>query len=311
MRLIFAGTPDFATPTLGALIESEHEIVAVLTQPDRPAGRGLKIKTSPVKTLAQYYQLKVYQPSSLKDSRQLEILEQLNADALIVVAYGLLLPAKLLHVFPFGCINIHPSLLPRWRGAAPIQRAILAGDTITGVSIMKMDQGLDTGPIFTQYQYLMDPNETSQSLHDALANLGARALLETLDLLVNQKIEATPQNPKFATYAPKVCKEEALIDWNLSAIEIELAVRAFNPWPVAFTTWHGQHLRIWKAKALNKGHISNPRIIMQANQQGIDIATEKGVLRLLEVQLPGGKKLSSLDFYNARRLDLIVGERFD
>ena len=229
---------------------------------------------------------------------------------MVVAAYGLLVPMSVLSLPRLGCINIHPSLLPRWRGAAPIQRAIFAGDSITGVTIMQMDQGLDTGPILLQHQYVMEPDETSQTLHDQLAKLGAQALLDTLDLLVNDKIEPMPQDNNLTTYAHKISKEEALIDWMQPAVELECEVRAFNPWPIAYTTWRNQNLRVWKAKAIAKKHDAEPRTLVNASREGIDIVTGDGVLRLLAVQLPGGKVLSIADFYNARHTELIVGEHF-
>lgn len=310
LKIIFAGTPEFAVCALEELLHSHHQIVAVYTQPDRPKGRGLKLTPGPVKELALSYQLPIYQPASLKDAYEQERLAHFSADVMVVAAYGLLLPAAVLSLFPLGCINIHPSLLPRWRGAAPIQRTIYSGDTLTGVSIMQMDQGLDTGPVLLQRHYELKSDETSQTLHDILAKLGAKALIETLDLLHEKKITATPQDNTLATYAEKISKEEALIDWIQPAAELEREIRAFNPWPVAYTSWHGQNLRIWSAKMIAENHTVSPRTIVQASTEGIDIATGKGVLRLLSVQLPGGKVLSIADFYNARRKELIVGEHF-
>lgn len=310
LRIIFAGTPEFAAVALDALLHSSHQVIAVYTQPDKPAGRGLKLTASPVKELALTHQLPVYQPKTLKDTHEQEILAGLNADVMVVAAYGLLLPVDVLRAPRLGCINIHPSLLPRWRGAAPIQRTIFAGDTITGVTIMQMDQGLDTGPMLLQQQYILDHDETSQTLHDKLAKLGSTALIETLDLLAQDKIKAQPQDNALATYAQKISKEEAMLDWMQPATELECEVRAFNPWPITYTSWHGQHLRIWEAKALMTEHNLPPRILMHASPEGIDITTGKGVLRLLKVQLPGGKALAVKDFYNARRAELIEGEKF-
>jgi methionyl-tRNA formyltransferase len=313
LKVIFAGTPDFAAVALEALLNSQHQIVAVYTQPDRPAGRGLKVTRGSVKELALTYQIPVYQPKSLNDSSEVDLIASFNADVMVVAAYGMLLPASILRTPHLGCINIHPSLLPRWRGAAPIQRTIYAGDAITGVSIMQMDQGLDTGPIFLQRQYVLDPDETSQTLHDTLAKLGAEALIETLNLLAQHDqhdIEPKPQDNSLATYAQKISKEEALIDWTRPALELEHEVRAFNPWPIAYTSWQGQNLRIWRARVIAKDHHVTPRTILHASQDGIDIATGKGVLRLLQVQQPGGKVLPIADFYNARHNDIVVGEHF-
>lgn len=314
MKIIFAGTPIFAEVALEVLVHSSHQVVAVFTQPDKPAGRGLKLKPSPVKMLANYYQLPVYQPISLKGAYEQEMLAEFHADVMVVAAYGLLLPAAVLHIPPYGCINIHPSLLPRWRGAAPIQRALYAGDAITGITIMQMDEGLDTGPILLQKEYKVLVDETSQTLHDKMARLGGRALIETLDLLAQNKILPEEQDHTRATYAHKISKEEALLDWAQPAIELERTIRAFNPWPIAYTSWQGKNLRIWQAKALEKDHLGKDhdaaaaRTILHVSQQGIDIAAGSGVLRLLQVQLPGGKVLPVADFYNAKRNELIVGQ---
>ncbi|MBV9575214.1 MAG: methionyl-tRNA formyltransferase [Gammaproteobacteria bacterium] len=310
MKIIFAGTPNFAEIALEELLHTQHEIVAVYTQPDRPAGRGLKVTASPVKLLAQTYNLPVYQPKSLKETDEQEKLAHFQADVMVVAAYGLLLPPAILSLPRLGCINIHPSLLPRWRGAAPIQRTIYAGDTTSGVTIMQMDAGLDTGPILLQEIYTLDPEETSQTLHDKLAKLGAKALIKTLDELAQNNIHPRIQDNQLATYAHKISKEEALIDWEQPAIKLENEIRAFNPWPVAHTSWQGQSLRIWQAKALSQTQIAAPRTLLHASREGLEIATGEGTLRLLAVQLPGGKKLSIADFFNAHRESLRVGEHF-
>lgn len=310
LKIIFCGTPDLAAVALEALVHSPHRVMAVYTQPDRPAGRGLKLNQSPVKTLALQYQLPVYQPKSLNESFEQDLLADFKPDVLVAAAYGMLLPASVLNIPRLGCVNIHPSLLPRWRGAAPIQRTIYAGDTITGVTIMQMNQGLDTGPILLQRQYVLDPDETSQTLHDKLAKLGAEALVETLNLLAEDKIQSRPQDDNLATYAHKISKEEALLDWTRAASDLEHEIRAFNPWPVAYTTWQGKNLRVWAAKAIAQEHSVDPRTIVNASHSGIDIATGAGVLRLLQVQLPGGKVLSASDFYNARHQELVVGQHF-
>lgn len=320
LRIIFAGTPLFAAVALKALLDSPHNIVAVLTQPDRHAGRGLKLTASPVKQLALENHLPVYQPTSLKGAQEQALLAEFNADVTVVAAYGLLLPAAVLRIPRLGCINIHPSLLPRWRGAAPIPRAILAGDTMTGVTIMQMDEGLDTGPILLQHPYTLATDETAQTLHDKLAVMGAQALLETLDLLTTGHILPKLQDNRLATYANKISKEEARVDWQQSAMEIERKVRGFNPWPIAHTQWRSQPLRIWRVQVignsdsymvLKEGHAVSPGTIFHVSPEGIDVTTGKGILRLLAVQLPGGNVLSVADFYHARRDAMAVGLIFD
>lgn len=308
MKIIFAGTPAFAEFALQALIQSSHDIVAVYTQPDRPSGRGLKLTPSPVKTLALANHLPVYQPVSLKGEAEQKDMAALQADVMIVAAYGLLLPAAVLAIPALGCINIHPSLLPRWRGAAPIQRTLYAGDKETGVTIMQMDAGLDTGPMLLQKRYHIAADETSKTLHDKLAVIGAEALIDTLTLLEQGKLQPQVQDNSLATYANKISKEEALIDWSRPAVELENEIRAFNPWPVAYTTWKEQSLRVWLAKATGETSQAEPRTIIRASRDGIDVATGTGVLRLLQLQLPGGKAQTAADFYNAHREQLIVGE---
>lgn len=308
MKIIFAGTPEFAKVALEKLLQTSHEIVAVYTQPDRKAGRGLHLKASPVKELALAHQVPIHQPASLKDEAEQETLQKYDADIMVVAAYGLLLPPKVLTTPRLGCINIHPSLLPRWRGAAPIQRTISEGDKETGVCIMQMDAGLDTGDVLLMKPYILKPDETSVSLHDQLAKLGTQALIETLDLLEQNKVLATPQDNSKATYAQKICKEEALIDWQDSAKVIDQTIRAFNPWPVAYTTWQGKNLRIWEAKVVADVSTGEPRAIVKATHEGIDVATGAGVLRILKVQLPGGKIQSAADFYNAHHQDLQAGQ---
>ncbi|OGT43421.1 MAG: methionyl-tRNA formyltransferase [Gammaproteobacteria bacterium RIFCSPHIGHO2_12_FULL_37_34] len=308
MKIIFAGTPSFAAILLQTLLQSSHQVVAVYTQADKPAGRGLKLTLSPVKELALAHHLPISQPPSLQDPKEQTILAKWNADIMVVAAYGMLLPEAVLHIPRLGCINIHSSLLPRWRGAAPIQHAILAGDKITGVSIMQMEQGLDTGPVLLQQIYTLREDETSQSLHDQLAELGAAALIETLDRLNKNQITPIPQDNQLATYANKITKEEARLDWTQKAIELERKVRAFNPAPVAFTNWQQQPLRIWQAKAISMNYHHSPGTIVSASHHGMDIATSEGVLRLLRIQLPGGKIITISDFYNAKHDQLIVGQ---
>ncbi|MFZ2314879.1 MAG: methionyl-tRNA formyltransferase [Gammaproteobacteria bacterium] len=304
LRIVFAGTPAFAAVALEALLQSQHEILAVYTQPDKPSGRGLKLTPSAVKTLALSHQLPIYQPTTLKDPAVQAELKALNADVMVVAAYGMLLPEAVLNIPRHGCINIHPSLLPRWRGAAPLQRTIFAGDKITGVTIMQMDKGLDTGPMLLQSHYELADDETSQTLHDKMAKVGAVNLIETLNLLAQNKLMPQIQDDTLATYATKITKEEAVINWSQRALELEHLIRAFNPWPIAQTTWQGQPLRIWMAKALPTTASALPGTIVHADREGVDVATGEGILRLLQVQLPGSKAVSISDFYNARREEL-------
>lgn len=308
LKVIFAGTPDFAIPSLEALLFSKHKINAVYTVPDRHSGRGLKLTPSPIKHFAMQNNLPVYQPANLTDENAQKFLHNLDADILIDVAYGLILPKEILTAFKFGCINLHPSLLPKWRGAAPIQRAILAGDEETGVTVMQVNEGLDTGDILQQEKVLIDKKDNSATLHAKLARIGASLLLETLEGLINDTIIPIPQDDFLSCYAKKITKEEGLIDWNLSAVELDRKVRAFNPWPVAFTTLSGNTVRIWQAEPLNK-IIKNIPVgtILETSKNGIDVVTGSGVLRLLKLQLSGGKILSAAELLNAKREMFVKG----
>lgn len=308
LRIVFAGTAEFAIPTLQAIINSQHELVAVYTQPDRPAGRGQQLRASLVKEVAQSHNIPVLQPLSLKSAETQKILQAFNADIMIVVAYGLMIPKKVLSLFPYGCLNVHPSLLPRWRGAAPIQRAILAGDKITGICIMQMDSGLDTGPILWQHIYPLDPNITSGELHDLLAKQGANALLETLEWCEQGKLQPTAQDNNHATYAAKIDKHEAEIDWRLSTEEIHNQIRGYHPWPIAYTYYRQKILRVWKSEMLSAETTAAPGTLVHCSHLGIDVATANGQLRLLLLQLPGGKPMSAQDFLNGQRSYLHPGE---
>lgn len=307
-NLVFAGTPEFAATSLAALLDTPHRVVAVYTQPDRPAGRGRKRKPGPVKQLALEHDLPVYQPASLKSEEALAELRALRPDVMVVAAYGLLLPPAVLHLPPHGCLNIHASLLPRWRGAAPIQRAILAGDTETGVTIMQMDEGLDTGDMLLKKTCPIGPGDTAASLHDRLAVLGAEAIVEALAKL--DELVPEPQDESQATYARKLTKEEAIIDWQQSARLIDRQVRAFNPWPVAQTAFDGQILRIWAARPLPEPAGAAPGTVLAVGKAGVDVACGEGVLRLTRLQPAGGKPMDVQAFVNGRPDLLRPGMQF-
>ncbi|MBV7439235.1 methionyl-tRNA formyltransferase [Aeromonas sp. sif2416] len=301
LKLIFAGTPDFAARHLAALLSSDHEVVAVYTQPDKPAGRGQKLSASPVKELALAHNLPVYQPASLRNEAAQAELAALGADLLVVVAYGLILPKAVLDTPRLGCINVHGSLLPRWRGAAPIQRAIWAGDAETGVTIMQMDVGLDTGAMIRKVSCPIAFDETSASLYDKLAELGPQALVETLNAMAAGDTAAEAQDDALANYAQKLSKEEARIDWSMEAVAIERCIRAFNPWPISWFEVAEQTIKVWQAEVLEQEHGQTAGTLLKADKQGIDIATGKGVLRLLTLQPPGKKAMSVSDLLNSRR----------
>ncbi|MHB9117111.1 MAG: methionyl-tRNA formyltransferase [Burkholderiales bacterium] len=303
MKIIFAGTPEFARTALAALLAAGHEVVLVLTQPDRPAGRGMKLTMSPVKALALAHGLAVSQPQTLKDTAIQKELADTGADVMVVAAYGLILPAAVLTAPVRGCLNIHASLLPRWRGAAPIQRAILAGDRETGITIMQMDAGLDTGAMLLREAIPIAPDDTAQTLHDKLAEQGGRLIAAALERL--DSLHPDPQNEAEASYAAKLSKEEARIDWQRTSTEIERAVRAYIPFPVAFTSLKDETLRIWRAK--EEEGSGRPGEILSIGANGIVVACGKGALCIEEVQKPGGKRLSATNYLQGNPLQ--VGDR--
>jgi methionyl-tRNA formyltransferase len=290
-------------PALEALLRSSHRIVAVYTQPDRPAGRGQQVAASAVKQCAMRHGVPVEQPATLKDPAAVERLQQWSADLMIVAAYGLLLPQSVLDAPRLGCTNIHASLLPRWRGAAPIQRAIQFGDAESGVTIMQMEAGLDTGPMLLARPTPLAPRETAATLHDRLAALGAQALLDALDAIVLGRAMPQAQPAAGVTYAAKIRKEEAAIDWLRPAMEIDRQIRAFNPWPIAQTQWSGQQLRVWDAEPIESPAAPSPGQVLATSAAGIDVGTGRGVLRLTRVQAAGRKAMSAAEFLNAHRLD--------
>ncbi len=305
LRIVFAGTPDFSVPPLQELLASGHQVVAVYTQPDRPSGRGRKLLPGPVKSRALEAGVPVHQPPSLKAAEEVEILRDLRPDLMVVVAYGLLLPESVLEIPRLGCVNIHASLLPRWRGAAPIQRAIQAGDTESGVSIMRMEKGLDTGPVYLSKRIALAADETGGSLHDRLSMLGAAGLMEALPGIAEGSLQPVPQNDAEATYAAKLEKKEAQIDWKRSAVQIERQVRAFNPWPVAFTPYENANLRIWNAHAI-EGMTADPGTVMSATRDGVDVSTGEGLLRITRMQMPGKRAMDVQDFVNAHNIQGIL-----
>lgn len=299
MKIIFAGTPEFAVPPLKALIASDHQVVAVYTQPDRPQGRGRKIIPTPVKAVAESAGIPVFQPESFKDPEAIEQLRSLRPDLMVVVAYGLILPKAVIDIPLKGCINIHASLLPRWRGAAPIQRSILEGDELTGVTIMYIEPKLDAGPMILKAETAIMANEVAGDLHDRLALIGADTLMRALPAIEEGTQTPVTQDEAFVTYAAKISKDEARLDFKEPAIALARKIRAFNPWPVAETRYRDEPLRIWQADVVEDNAIEVPGTLCMKDGN-LMIATKQGYLRILELQLPGGRRITAKDFLNTR-----------
>ncbi len=306
-KIVFAGTPEFAALHLQALIDSAHDVIAVYSQPDRPAGRGKKLQASEVKKLAIEHAIPVFQPQSLKTAEAQLVLAELQADVMVVVAYGLILPSSILNTPKFGCLNVHGSLLPKWRGAAPIQRSIWAGDSETGVTIMQMDEGLDTGAMLFKHSLSITKKDTSFSMYQKLAEIGPKALIETLATLTELKPET--QNNELASYAKKLSKEESKIDWELPAEQLERNIRAFNPWPVAFFTLNGFNIKVYASCVVKN---ESPEFlagqIIKSDKQGILVATGNESLLLTKLQLPGKKPMAAADVLNGRADWFAVGD---
>ncbi|HSH97451.1 MAG: methionyl-tRNA formyltransferase [Methylophilaceae bacterium] len=310
LKIIFAGTPEFAVPALAALIDAGHHIAMVLTQPDRPAGRGMKLKASPVKTLALQHDIPVFQPETLKDPAVQAQIAEAHADVMIVAAYGLIIPTSVLQMPKLGCFNIHASLLPRWRGAAPIQRSLLAGDAATGVTIMEVVPALDAGSMISHASLPITERDTAQTLHDALSILGAALMVQAMQTLVQQgKLESTPQDESLVTYAAKLHKTEADIDWSESASALSRKIRAFNPFPVAQTKLNGEVCRLWMAtEAKSQTVVKALTGEVVAIGDSIVVACGEGLINVEELQMPGGKRLSAKDFIRGHAIS--VGQRF-
>jgi len=308
MRIVFAGTPEFAAEHLKALLDSPHDVVAVYTQPDRPAGRGQKLMPSPVKQLAALHGIPVLQPPTLRAAEAQAELAALAPDLMVVVAYGLILPQAVLDIPRLGCINSHASLLPRWRGAAPIQRAVQAGDAESGVTVMRMEAGLDTGPMLLKVSTPIGAQDTGGSLHDRLASLGPAAVLQAIAGLEDGSLSGEIQDDTLATYAHKLNKDEARLDWTRPAVELERLVRAFNPWPICHSTLEGAAIKVLSAELSTEQ--GQPGELLSASKDGLVVACGVQSLRLTRVQLPGGKALSFADVFNSRREQFAPGKVF-
>lgn len=306
MRIVFAGTPEFAAEHLKALLDSPYEIVAVYTQPDRPAGRGQKLMPSPVKQLAVAHDIPVFQPPTLRNAEAQAELAALKPDLMVVVAYGLILPQVVLDIPRLGCINSHASLLPRWRGAAPIQRAVEAGDAESGVTVMRMEAGLDTGPMLLKVVTPISAEDTGGSLHDRLAEMGPPAVVQAIAGLADGSLQGEVQDDALATYAHKLNKDEARIDWSRPAVELERLIRAFNPWPVCHSTLDGESVKVLAANLSTA--TGTPGEILSASKDGLVVACGDQTLSLTRLQLPGGKALNFSDLFNSRREKFASGK---
>ncbi|WP_066016043.1 methionyl-tRNA formyltransferase [Endozoicomonas atrinae] len=310
LRIIFAGTPEFASAHLQAILDSQHQVIAVYTQPDRPAGRGQKLMPSPVKSLALEHNIPVFQPKSLRNEDAQKELASLDADLMVVVAYGLILPQAVLDTPTLGCINVHGSILPRWRGAAPIQRAIEAGDTESGVTIMQMDAGLDTGDMLLKAFCPIHPTDTASNLHDRLIEVGQPALIQSLNDIAGGNIHPEKQDDKLANYAHKMSKEEARLDWQKSAQALDQQIRAFNPWPVAITALDDTNIRVWEATALEESSTEEPGTLIKADKDGLDIACSEGTLRIKRLQLAGSRAMTVQELLNSKKAMFSTGKQF-
>jgi methionyl-tRNA formyltransferase len=307
LNIIFAGTPEFGLPCLEALAQSPHRLQAIYTQPDRPAGRGRKLQASAVKEWALAHHLPVYQPLNFKSPEAIAELAALKPDLLIVIAYGLILPKAVLDIPTLGCVNVHASLLPRWRGASPIQHAILHGDKESGVTIMQMDVGMDTGAMLRKVSCVISNQDTAQTLHDKLAQISAQPLLETIEELALHRANPEEQNNELATYAGKINKEDALIDWHQSAAEIDQKIRAFNPWPIAYTLLNAEVLRVHQAQIATVEPKQKPGTVVQIDKKGMLVATGKQSLLIEKIQFPGGKVITIADALNSSKSPLHEG----
>lgn len=310
LKIVFAGTPTFGLSCLEALNASSHQLIALYTQPDRPAGRGRKLEASAVKSWGIVHDLPVYQPVNFKEPGAVEALQQLQPDVMVVIAYGLLLPPVVLAIPRLGCINVHASLLPRWRGASPIQQAILQGDKTTGVTIMKMDKGLDTGDKLAEAACAIEPTETAGQLHDKLALLAVRPLLDTLDQLAAGLVKPEPQQHDKATYAGKILKEQALIDWHQPAEKIDQAIRAYSPWPIAYTTFNQTVLRVYQAQVEPGSCDALPGTVLAIERQGLLVATLSGRIRIQTLQFPGKKPINVAEWMNGHHDQITPGTVF-